>query len=480
MRLFQNILFQLLAQPVEIVEGDELEIKGWCKNEKEFTEKIVESACCIANARGGVVIGGVEGKMANFSTCPHANVSANWLEERVKNLSYPPVDCEAFDLTELLAAVRGTTGATAFGLMVPKSRFLTSHVTSSGVSKIRHGRECKPYFTTADDDRTRAVVHGLSVIDLSIESIKWAIARHEAKFGPGYVDEDPWTFLARMLLLVPVCGGGANPRDYQVTLAALLLFGKERSLQSFHHDVETIVSFDGGTSRVTKNIVESIRELVIAEKSPVKQRCSGVSREVLFELFMNAYVHRCWRTPGPIVVHINSILEIQNPGELLPGLNVTNLLHCIPSYRNFLLAESCRHVGLSDKLGKGIGLVFDSALKGGLPVPIFESRNNAFSVRLSMTISDNFRQFIRVRSPSLSSMDEILCLRALLDRKDLGTEELAQVLQRSVDQTQLVLAAMAKKLMIEECGNNRARLTSGVRHDIERIYSVNQMDLFHG
>src|SRR5437899_2827561 len=99
---FRNIFVKLLAEPVEVVEGDDLEIKGWCHDEKEFAEKIVESACCIANAKGGAVLGGIEGKQALFSNCPHPNVSAAWIEARVKDQSYPPVECQVFDLAELL------------------------------------------------------------------------------------------------------------------------------------------------------------------------------------------------------------------------------------------------------------------------------------------------------------------------------------------------------------------------------------------
>jgi predicted HTH transcriptional regulator len=56
---------------------------------------------------------------------------------------------------------------------------------------------------------------------------------------------------------------------------------------------------------------------------------------------MNAYIHRCWRTAAPVLVSIDpGFLEFQNPGELLPGLHVANLLHCVPSYRNLLLAEA--------------------------------------------------------------------------------------------------------------------------------------------
>lgn len=427
------------------------------------------------------MLGGVEGKKATFSKCPHPNVSAAWIETRIKNQSYTPVECEAFDLTGLLSDVLGRPSGNAYGLVIPKKTFLTSHVTSRGISKIRTGKECKPYFTTADDDRTRAIVHEASTNDLSQESMKWAISRHQKKFGVPTQDEDPFHFLARMRLIVPPREGFQDTRQYLVSLAALLLFGKEKALQQHvNPNAETIVSFGAEHVRVARNVVESVRDLVIAEKSPLKQRCSNVPQEMLLELLMNAYIHRCWRTPGPIMIRIGDLLEIQSPGELMPGLNVTNLLHCIPSYRNFLLAESCRHIGLCDKLGKGIGLIFDSALKGGLDIPIFESASNAFTARLSLVRSDNFREFVRVRASSLSSMDEILALRALLDRQDLSVSEVAQVLQRGVEQTQNVLHSMSKKLMVESGQGNRYMLASSVRSDITHIYSMNQLDLFNG
>jgi predicted HTH transcriptional regulator len=477
--LFHSILVQLLGQPVEVVENEELEIKGWCKDEKEFAEKMVESACCIANAHGGAVLGGIESKRTTFSPCPHRNVNVAWIEKRIKDHSYPPVECEVFDLTEMLTEIRGMAGGNVFGLVIPRKKFLTSHVTTRGISKIRQGKECKPYFTAADDDRTRAVHHEASTNDLSLDSMKWAIARHQKKFNVPPTDETPLDFLARMRLIVPPHDGMDDRTRYDVTLAALILFGKEKALEQLNPSFETIVSFGNERQRLQRNIVECIRELMIAEKSPLRQRCSSMADEMLFELLMNAYIHRCWRTPGPIMIRIDDILEIQSPGELMPGLNVTNLLHCIPSYRNFLLAESCRHIGLCDKLGKGIGLVFDSALKGGLDIPIFESADNTFTVRQSLTQSENFREFVRVRASSLSNRDEILALRALLDRDDMAVTEIAQVLQRGIEYTNTVLTSMERKRMVERRRTDRFSLDYCVRSDIENIYRKDQLDMFH-
>jgi hypothetical protein len=46
--------------------------------------------------------------------------------------------------------------------------------------------------------------------------------------------------------------------------------------------------------------------------------------------------------------------EIKSPGELLTGLSVNNLIHGVPVYRNLLLADGARFVGLCDKIGQGI------------------------------------------------------------------------------------------------------------------------------
>lgn len=474
---FRNIFVQLLAQPVEVVEGDELEIKGWCDNEKDFADKMVESACCVANATGGIVLGGVGGKKAIFSHCPYPNVNPSWIEARVKNGSYPPVECRVFDLTEVLQELTGKADANAYGLKIPRRHCLTSHVTAKGISKIRQGKDCRPYFTTADDDRTRAIVHDASIADLSQESLKWALARHQKKFNTAF-DDDLLSFAARLHVIVSQHDGEVELEQYDVTLAALLLFGKERALERLYRNAETIVCYDSEHPRFGRNIVESVRELIVAEKSPIRQRCSGISQDTLLELLMNAYIHRDWRASGPVMVRVSEILEIQSPGELLPGLNVTNLLRCIPAYRNFLLAESCRQIGLCDKAGKGIGLIFDSALKGGLEVPIFENGNNSFTVRLSLNKSETFAEFVRVRAASLSNMDEILCLRALLDREDMVTEEIAQVLQRAVHDTQKVLTGMKRKMMVDETRANRFALSHGVRTDIEDVFRRDQLQMF--
>lgn len=200
----------------------------------------------------------------------------------------------------------------------------------------------------------------------------------------------------------------------------------------------------------------------------------------LQELLVNAYVHRCWRTSGPVVITVSgAALEVQNPGDLLPGLHVSSLINCIPAYRNFLLAEGARFAGLCDKIGRGIDLVFRSVLAGGFDFPVFESGNNLFTARVYLARSDEFREFVRRRSSSLPNLEQIIALRLLWAKDQVPLSELRAALQRGTDVTQRVLRDMQKQLMVEpvDGGGTLYRLAPSIRRDIETIYQADQLDL---
>jgi ATP-dependent DNA helicase RecG len=72
----------------------------------------------------------------------------------------------------------------------------------------------------------------------------------------------------------------------------------------------------------------------------------------LKELVVNAYVHRRYRISGPIIIEVKeSGIEVRSPGELLPGVSVQDLINGVAMYRNLLLADGARFIGLCDKIG---------------------------------------------------------------------------------------------------------------------------------
>jgi ATP-dependent DNA helicase RecG len=162
---------QLCHQSADALENEALEIKGWCNDERQLTEKVADAASCLANAQGGVVLVGVEDGTGphRFSLCPFSNVSPAWLVARVQDNTHPPVACRALDVSQEMADVRGTADAQAFALLVERKRCLSGHVTSKGICRSRSGKECKPVFA-AEDDRTKVIVPDAKAEDLALGS----------------------------------------------------------------------------------------------------------------------------------------------------------------------------------------------------------------------------------------------------------------------------------------------------------------------
>jgi ATP-dependent DNA helicase RecG len=231
-----------------------------------------------------------------------------------------------------------------------------------------------------------------------------------------------------------------------------------------------------GTSHVRKNIVESYRELAASHASTIPQACPNLGHETLKELLINAYIHRCYRVGGAIVITARSdVFEIQNPGELSPGIRSDNLIYCVPFYRNLLLADGARFIGLCDKIGQGVDLIYRAVLSGGFDFPVFYSDGGNFTAHIPLVGSDNFREFVRRRSQAINSLDEIVVLRILFSQQDASVDELCSGMQRGKEIGIKILRQMQTKLMLDPSSEGRFSLSSVIRGDIESIFQSDQL-----
>src|SRR5579862_2749273 len=115
----RKILSDLLLHTTDEVESEQLEIKGWCRDERELAEKVAEACACIANTSGGFVLVGVSNdahSRRKFSPCPHPVVTSGWLQTSVHNLTRPPVELVSFDASDILAEVLQQRGNGLFAL----------------------------------------------------------------------------------------------------------------------------------------------------------------------------------------------------------------------------------------------------------------------------------------------------------------------------------------------------------------------------
>jgi ATP-dependent DNA helicase RecG len=476
----RNILVQLCCQPTSVVESETLEVKSWCQDERQLAEKIGEAAACLANASGGILIFGVaddDSRTRKFSPCPYPDVIVPWIAQRIRDLTMPPVEVTVRDVTSIVREVTGESRPNAFAVLIPKSKCLSGHITVKGISKVRSGKECRPYYSV-EEDFTKASHPILTVSGLSLESIQWGIDRHQKKFRiPAGSFESHADFLVQVGLVEKYIPADDHIVSYRVSMAAVLLFGKQAAIGSL--SFETVVSTEQGSSYFRKNLVENYKELCGTAHAVLPTLCPKIPLQTIQELLVNAYIHRSYRTNGPVIVKVSeNVLEIESPGELPVGIHADNLIHCVPIYRNFLLAEGARYLGLCDKIGQGIDLVYTAVLESGFGFPSFESRENKVTARVPTCDSKEFREFVRKRSQALTQLDELIVLRLLWDKELASASELYSLMQRGTGFGQDVLDRMFRKAMIEPADGVSAvwRLTPVVRNDIKTIFQSDQMN----
>lgn len=473
---------QLCTLPTEVVESHTLEIKGWCKDEKELALKIAEASACLANASGGNVLVGISDKAGSlkFSFCPYSNIRPDWITQRIHDLTYPPVELRVCDVSDIVQEVTGRADKNAYLISVPKTNREGGHQIVGGLSKIRSGKECQPYYFS-EDDRTKASVPGATLSDLSRLSIEWALEQHRKKHGvPKSHWETPYDFLVHTGLLERVTPERESASNFRVTLAALLLFGKEAALVRNFPGVETVLITPLGEKRFTKNLVESFRELCGSRGGLLSELCPSLPLEIITELISNAYVHRSYRVRASVIVRVSSgYLEIESPGSFPASITPDNLIYCTPIYRNFLLSEGARYVGICDKIGYGIDLIYKNVLSEGLGFPLFEGLQDKVIARVATEGSREFARFVQRRSQFLTELDEIMVLRFLWDKPEALLGEIGMVIQRGQRHALHVLEEVCRKNMIEPADgvSGRWRLRPAVREDIQNIFHESQLAL---
>lgn len=126
----------------------------------------------------------------------------------------------------------------------------------------------------------------------------------------------------------------------------------------------------------------------------------------LREAIINAVVHRKYWIPGAIKIALyEDRLEIFSPGNF-PGLMGPHHLGDGTTYlRNPHIARMARRLGLVEKLGTGIRLMFESCKKANLQPPEFQE--NADSIKVIFP-------FLFIPQSSVSEQENLLALFTML------------------------------------------------------------------
>lgn len=183
-------------------------------------------------------------------------------------------------------------------------------------------------------------------------------------------------------------------RDGKVTVAALVLFGKEPSLDRLLPQAEVVfeyrssdvsgpaqqrVNFRQGFFLISQPLWELVNlrndkqsyqdgffryDIPTFEESPVR------------EAILNAVSHRDYRQHGSVFVRQYSRrLRIESPGGFPAGVTTENVLDK-QSPRNRCIAEALEKCGLVERSGQGMNLIYEAALRHSKARPSFEGTDS--------------------------------------------------------------------------------------------------------
>jgi ATP-dependent DNA helicase RecG len=192
---------------------------------------------------------------------------------------------------------------------------------------------------------------------------------------------------------------------------------------------------------------------------PVPKVDMGAFREAI----ANALVHRDYHQRGAIHVRLeDEALVISNPGGLVDGVTLANLLTTEPRPRNPRLADVMKRVGIVERSGRGIDNIYRGLLRYGRTAPDY-SRTDSHNVVLSLSTAEADLEFLRLvveeenKQTRPLPIDSLIALSALRESKRLSADELATRIQRDTHQARKTLEILNEAGLVQAHGITRSR-----------------------
>lgn len=193
---------------------------------------------------------------------------------------------------------------------------------------------------------------------------------------------------------------------------------------------------------------------------PVPRVDMGAFREAL----ANALVHRDYHRLSAVHVRLDDEgLTISNPGGLVEGVTLSNLLVTEPRPRNRTLADAMKRIGVVERSGRGVDKIYRGMLRFGRPQPDY-SRTDGHNVVLQLSTVAADESFLRLvvqqegqQEGRPLPIDSLIALAVLREHKRLGADELAVHIQRDAVRARRTLERLVEVGLVEAHGRTRGR-----------------------
>lgn len=436
-------LDQLDTKVADELETEFLEFKPWLPDPKANMAEAIEYSVCFANKNGGVIVFGVKdrtrGRANAVTGCTRYDLDV-WrrgiYDGTRPNLT---VDIEELGVPEgMLLLVR-----------VPKCP-PQAYGTSSGVFKIRVGKNCMPMdpatfqrlqVAAGAIDWSAEIAEKCSLDD--VDPVEVARLRNILKAKRpsstlnGLKDSDLLKAIGAL-------------RDGKPTRACILTVGTKDALSRHFPQHEMIYLYLEKKTEIEKrenlkapllHTITRVEELLKAN-NPIRTLKAGLFHidipaypdEVVREALLNALIHRDYLAVGSVYVrHLPRELVVSNPGGFVGGITPKNILHAEAKQRNRLLAEIFEKIGLVERAGIGRQRIFIPTLAFGKRPPVYEADEH--TVKLTIfdgTYDEALAGYVaeRQRGGHDFEIDELLLLAYLREHPEIDVAAAAEFCQR--------------------------------------------------
>ncbi|MHB1340551.1 MAG: ATP-binding protein [Coriobacteriia bacterium] len=260
----------------------------------------------------------------------------------------------------------------------------------------------------------------------------------------------------KTLKLTTLQGGNAVP-----TVGGMLLFGRDR-LERYPDAWVQAGRFRGLTKSavvdsadITAGLIDAADQAIafVLRNTAVSYEIHGARRfEVpeyppvaVREAVVNAIVHADYsQRGGPIRIAVfDDRIEIENPGILVPGLTIPDIVGGVSKLRNRVIGRVFRELGLIEQWGSGISRMREACRDAGLKDPLLEEVGLRFRVTL----------FSGRTSPRVDDPLDDATIEALRSGGGLTTSEVAEAIGRTPRATRTRLLKLIERGLVVEVGS---------------------------
>lgn len=436
------LLDRLDHSTADELESQRLEFKAWHDADATPRERIKtlrESVVAFANQDGGTIVLGVRDRVRGRTQAIQGveTLDIERLRRDIHEGTQPNILIDILEVSEPEGRI--------VALNVPRG--IPPHTTSSGVAKIRVGKESRPLTGPAIRsligdrvDRTAQTLASVGIDDLDPAQIARirSILRESDRY-PHLLESTDEALLTDLQLL----------NEDGVTLAALLLLGRTQALRKHapQHEITLLRWRSDAEYDLRRDLREPIlsaidafqewlepqRELTTVRQTGFEHReIPSISNLAAREALLNAVVHRDYFQSSAIFARLYpERLELTSPGGFIGGVTAANVLRHGPVHRNPLLAETMVTIGYVNRVGIGVDRIFDELLRAGKGPPAYRSDGTDVALSLPTQTNADFARLVvdEDRAGSPLSLDDLIVLRGTMTYESLDRRSAADLLQ---------------------------------------------------